>query len=338
MAKKKDKEFLLQKIRERRAAKSKKRRKLYLVWKHNNKGVSIDEMKLRKSIDKSKHLKLPTVFSLRDNLNETLKFINHLKTLGDDNKSIYLNMKSVEKISSGTVALLLSVINDPTFEKVTILGSKPKNKVARKTLELSGFYDYTEAVLEYENESNSNTIIEQSNKAVEPQSSAKIIRSAMKTITNQEQRNKKVQGLFIELMANSINHGFPDNGNKKWILSASHFKKEKCVSFAFIDNGVGIINTLSLKFGDKLKFNLFKGTDDLLLSAFNGDIGSRTGLPFRGKGLPYILRMQKENYVSNLFILTNNVILDFKNDKYYTIDVAYSGTFYFFEINNKSKI
>lgn len=338
MAKKKDKELILQKIRERRAVKSKKRRKLYLVWKHNNKGISIDEMHLRKSIEKSRHLKLPVVFSLRDNINETLKFINNLKTLSDTDKSIYLNMKSVEKITSGTIALLLSVINDPTFVNINILGSKPKNKIARKTLELSGFYEHTNAVLEYDNESNSNTIIEQSNKAVEPQSTAKIVRSAMKTITNQEQRNKRIQGLFIELMANSINHGFPDNGNKKWILSTSHYKKEKCVSFAFIDNGVGIINTLKLKFGDQLKFNIFKGHDDLLLSAFDGNIGSRTGLPFRGKGLPYILKMQKENYVSNLFILTNNVILDFKTNKFYTINVAYSGTFYFFEVNDKNKL
>lgn len=338
MAKKKDKELILQKIRERRALKSKKRRKLYLVWKHNNKGVSIDEMKLRKSIEKSRHLKLPIVFSLRDNINETLKFINNLKTLNDSDKGIYLNMKSVEKISSGTIALLLSVINDPTFEHITILGSKPKNKSARKVLELSGFYEHTDAVLEYDNESNSNTIIEQGNKVVEPQNSAKIVRSAMKTITGKEQRNKRVQPLFIELMANSINHGFPNNGNKKWILSTSHYKHEKCVSFSFIDNGVGIINTLKLKFEDKIKFNIFKGNDDLLLSAFDGNIGSRTGLPFRGKGLPYILKMQKENYISNLFILTNNVILDFQSNKFYTINESYSGTFYFFEVNDKNKL
>jgi hypothetical protein len=337
MGPKKDNEQILQKIRERRARKAKKRRKHYLIWKEKNKGVSADVLKLKKNIENSRKVKFPIVFSLRDNIRETIKFINNLKELKESKKSIYLNMKCVEKITNGTIALLLSVINDPSFDGINIIGSKPKNKEARKILELSGFYEHTQATLEFDNENNSNTIIAKSRKAVEPQRSATIVRNAMKTITNKEQRNKKLQGLFIELMANSINHGFPDNGNKKWLLSASHYALEKRVSFSFIDNGVGILKTLDLKLGKKL-ISFFTGNNDLLLSAFRGEIGSRTGLDFRGKGLPFILEKQRLGYIVNLFVLTNNVILDFEKNDFYEIDINYSGTFYFFEINNNCKL
>jgi len=80
-------------------------------------------------------------------------------------------------------------------------------------------------------------------------------------------------------MANSINHGFPDNEKKKWILSTSHYKGEGYVSFSFIDNGVGILKTLNQKIGRQL-LTVFKGKQDLLQTAFKGEIGSRTGLHF----------------------------------------------------------
>jgi ABC-type transporter Mla MlaB component len=328
---------LLKKKQSIRSEYSKKRRIKYLKSKENSKGKSTSENHLDKLISNSISKKLPSIFSLRDNTIETIVFINDLKKLIDTNMRIYLNMKSVEKINSGTIALLLSVVNEFTARGKKIIGSKPKNSEARKTLELSGFFDYMNGSVEYSTEVNSNTIIEQSNKCVEPQSTAKIVSEAMKTITGEKKRNKKLQGLFIELMANSINHGFPDNEKKKWILSTSHYKGEGYVSFSFIDNGVGILKTLNQKIGRQL-LTVFKGKQDLLQTAFKGEIGSRTGLHFRGKGLPFIKDKFDSNRISNLFILTNNVILDYISNEFYEIDVPYSGTFYYFEINSKNEL
>lgn len=308
---------------------------MYLKKKQNNIGKSFAERHFENLISKSICMKLPTVFSLRENPIETIKFINSLKDLKNTNKRIYLNMKKVEVITNGTIALLLSVVNDFTAKGKSIIGSKPKKTEPKKVLELSGFFDYMNGDIQYTSEVNSNTIIEQSNKSVEPQSTAKIVRSAMKTVTGTEQRNKKLQGLFIELMANSINHGFPNSERKKWIVSTSHYKNEKYVSFSFIDNGVGILNTLDQKIGRQV-ITFFKGKQDLLQSAFNGEIGSRTGLVFRGKGLPFIKDKFENNRISNLFILTNNVILDYEHKKFQEISVPYSGTFYYFELNSNN--
>jgi anti-anti-sigma regulatory factor len=329
---KKDKNKIYQNIKTKRSIYSRVRKRRFQKIKHKNKGRTKRKDFSQVIINKSEKLFLPSIFSLRENTHETINFINNLKILEDTSKRIYLNMSKVKIISNGTIALLLSVVNDFGGKGKKIFGCKPKDPEARKTLELSGFFSYMSGRLEYNSDTNSNTIIEQGEKCVEPQKTSVIVRSAMKTILGKEARNKKLQGLFIELMANSVNHGFPNNENKKWIISASHFKKENYVSFSFIDNGVGILETLQRKIGERL-LNIFKGKKDLLLSAFHGEIGSRTGLSFRGKGLPFILDKLNRNYISNLFILTNNVVLDYKTDKFYKIKPPYSGTFYYFEIS-----
>lgn len=337
MNREKEQEKKFQKKRHIRNLKAKKRRKKYLKNKISKIGKSTADKHFEFLIENSISMKLPKVFSLRENTVETIKFINSLKKLRNTNRRIYLNMKKVEEISNSTIALLLSVVNDFTAKGKKIIGSKPRKAHPKRVLELSGFFNYMNGSIIYESEVNSNTIVEQSNKCVEPQTTAKLVRSAMKTVTGKEQRNKKLQGLFIELMANSINHGFPNEVRKKWIVSTSHYKKDNYVSFSFIDNGVGILKTLNQKIGRKF-ITVFKGKQDLLQSAFKGDIGSRTGYSFRGKGLPFIKDKYDTNRISNLFVLTNNVILDYKNNKFYEIPVPYSGTFYYFELNTDNII
>lgn len=299
---------------------------------------SLQQRLFEKMVKNSFSMRLPKIFSLRKNTDKTIKFINDLKLLKDEKRRIYINMKYVEYITNGSIALLLSVINDFTSKGKRIMGSKPKNKIARKTLELSGFFDYMDGELEYSTENTSNTIIEQGNKVVEPERSAEIVREAMRTITGKSQRNTRIQRLFIELMSNSINHGFPNNENKKkWMIATSHFKSDKKVSFSFIDNGVGIINTLNQKWGRQI-LTFFKGKGDLLESAFDGNIGSRTKLNYRGKGLPTIKDTFVKNHISNLFVLTNGIVIDYNKGKSYELKVPYSGTFYHFELNNENII
>ncbi len=329
---KKKKRKILQEIQIKRGVYTKKREKQYRKGKRR----PLQQRLFEKLVKNSLSMKLPKVFSLKRNTNETIKFVNDLKLLKDEKKRIYINMKYVEDITNGAIALLLSVINDFTSRGKRIIGSKPKNKIARKTLELSGFFDYMNSELEYYSENNPNTIVEQGMKVVEPKRSSEIVRDAMKTITGKEQRNTRIQRLFIELMSNSVNHGFPNNGSKKkWMIATSHFKAEKKVSFSFIDNGVGIINTLNQKLGRQI-LTFFKGKEDLLESAFNGDIGSRTKLEYRGKGLPTIKNTFTNNHISNLFVLTNGVIIDYSKSKSYELEVPYSGTFYHFELNNEN--
>lgn len=159
----------------------------------------------------------------------------------------------------------------------------------------------------------------------------------MKLLTGQESRNPQIYPMFIEMMANSINHAFLGKGKQKWLISKTHIKDENKIIISFIDTGIGILQTLNRKwFQNKLLKSLFINENDLLLSAFKGEIGSRTKLEYRGKGLPKIFRIFERGYISNLFILTNNAILDFENNKFQDITENFNGTLYSFEISVKN--
>lgn len=315
--------------------KKQKRRRLYRLKKQKEKRLSVVQRRYRELIYQSHQVKLPETFSIRDNTVETIKFINELKQLRTNRQRIFINLNNVKKITNGSIALLVSVINELSAKGYRISGNKPKDSESNKILEKSGFFSHMSGDIEYDNQFTANTILEEGHKTISPQLTAGIVRCAMKTIFGSEKRNKKLQGLFIELMANSINHGFPNKEKKKWIISTSHLESEKSVNITFIDNGVGILKTLELKILRQL-LTVFTGKHDLLLAAFKGEIGSRTGLSYRGKGLPFIFDSVNRNYISNLLIITNNVILDFKNQKFYDIGINFSGTFYYFELNDEN--
>ncbi|GIM48821.1 STAS domain-containing protein [Capnocytophaga stomatis] len=336
--------FILQRKRHRRFLKSIKRRKKYLKRKHQ---FSILPKKLkpyhnfiRNAISK----KLPCVFSIKENTKETLSFINDVKNIKSKGKNIYFNMNKVSSIDEGTIALFVSIIKELSSKKYKIVGSKPKDKTARKILEKSGFFEHLDGSIDEENRTTSNTILTEGQSKTEQETTSKIVRKSINFLTGQENSNCRfrLQRLFIELMANAIDHGFKDRKNAKWFMSYSEGNKdsEKICKFAFVDNGRGIVETLKMKdifekVWQKI-YSIFKGDSELLFSAFKGEIGSRTGLEYRGKGLPTIYETLQDNIISNLFVLTNRVILDFKNQKFYSIDVDYKGTFYYFELSNKN--
>lgn len=286
--------------------------------------------------------RIPQIFSIKENIEETLAFISGLKKIKSPKKDIFFNMYNVSVIDEGTIALFVSLIKELTAKKYRIRGNKPKNRNARKILEKSGFFEHLNGVIDEENKYTSNTILTEGKSKTEQEETAKIVRKAIKFLTGKEDKNPPLQRLFVELMANTINHGFKNVKNAKWYLSYSeeHNNSEKICKFAFVDNGTGIVETLKLKnifqeLNQRI-ISLFKGDYDLLLSAFEGKIGSRTGLDYRGKGLPEIYKAMENNIISNLFILTNEVILDFKNNDYRKININHRGTFYYFELSNKN--
>lgn len=332
----------LQLKRHKRFLKQVRRRKKYRKKKHLFSILPRKWKEYKIFKENAINKKIPHIFSIKENTKETLFFINELKKIRSPKKDIFFNMYNVSTIDEGTIALFVSIIKELTIKKYRIKGNKPKNKEAKKILEKSGFFDYLKGYIDEENRYTSNTILTEGQSKTEQEATAKIIRKANKFLTGQEDKNPPLQRLFVELMANAINHGFKDIKNARWYLSYSeeYATYEKICKFAFIDNGTGIVETLKLKnIFEKLNQKLisfFKGDYDLLLSAFRGEIGSKTGLDYRGKGLPEIYKAMENNIINNLFILTNEVILDFKNNKFYKIDVNHKGTFYYFELSNKN--
>ncbi len=308
----------------------------YKNWKRDknkqNQGLSVNQKKWLKGVSNSDIFKPPDIFSLRENAELVLRFLNQLKNHQNKNREVYINLVSVKIITNGSIAILLSVIQELNNKGIRVRGKKPKDKETKKIIEKSGFFNYVIGFIDEENSVSPDTIITKGVEVVEQESTAKIVLQAMKTVTGVENRNQPIQGMLIELMANSVNHAYPNSRKKKWVLSVNHDDINKKASFAFVDNGVGIIKTLNLNLSQKFE-KLFNGNIDLLNTAFEGKIGSRTGLTYRGRGLPSVFNKYKQNCFKDFVVITNNVFIDFQNNKSILLENSFHGTFYYWELN-----
>ena len=74
------------------------------------------------------------------------------------------------------------------------------------------------------------------------------------------------------------------------------------------------------------------GNPQLLQEIMEGKIGSRTGLSYRGKGLPTLHGLAKSGILRNLVIVTNDVRAFVAEDRYEQLNESFRGTFYSWEL------
>ena len=133
---------------------------------------------------------------------------------------------------------------------------------------------------------------------------------------------------LVELMTNTHNHaaGKKTRGKewrrrhrKTWF--ASVYCREGKAYFNFIDLGVGILKSAParslVRRIQKMDAITSYGHSRLLSDAFRGLVGSATGAPGRGLGLPRMLKDAEEDKLSNLQVLTSDTVgtvvdLDFR--------------------------
>lgn len=277
---------------------------------------------------------VPVRFDLKyENCDNVLKFISDLKELAGKSFYIQILMDDVEEIGIGAIAMLLSVINEVSSKKVSIKGTKPKNKTALSVLENSGFFKYLRTTLTETTPNNKNTFLKTGDNTTPNSEIAKEVRKAMETIWDVNARCPELYGGIMEMVRNSCDHAFIKNLDPiTWHFGLSHIEEQNKVKFSFVDNGKGIIKT----FTDtiiKTLFQKFRDNADFLHTAFNNGIESRTGLSWRGKGLPTIYDMYSDKIITRFIVISNDVYIDFDNNIFVTLPTSFSGTYYYWEMD-----
>ena len=294
----------------------------------------------------------PTVFSLLDNPEEVIAFINKIEMAFNKRKKVYVLLDEIEKINNGAIIVLLSTMFQFRANKISFNGTFPKNKEAREKLEKSGFLSTlygnvkNEEIYNIGNEGES--IFTHAQKKVDAVLSDRLIQLASQSVWGENRRCIGVQRVFLELMQNTNNHAvLGKEGEKHWWVSITKDDKEKKVAFSFMDYGVGVFKSLENKditskfFGwfEKLKSAVGFETNAQVLKLILEGVLHRTVTKsyFRGKGLPGIFDALKNNHISNLHIITNDVFADVSNDTYYLLKNKINGTFVYWEINTNNK-
>jgi disulfide oxidoreductase YuzD len=99
------------------------------------------------------------------------------------------------------------------------------------------------------------------------------------------------------------------------------------------DIGHGILETLRKK-ATQIVSDILKSDIEILDRAFDKKYVSVTNDINRNKGLPKIKKIVINNYVNNLIVITNNVLLNFSSESNSKIlNKKFNGTFYYWELN-----
>lgn len=300
-----------------------------------------------------KKLEAPHNFSLLENTEEVISFINKVDACYEKKKNLFIDMDNVERIAYGAIIVLLSKLVQFKAKKLVVNGSFPRNKEAKRVLKESGFIDYlyrddvriqNEYVIDKK-------ICTHANKVAEPALTARIIEDVSKEIWGEERRCLGVQRVFLELMQNTNNHASNIQGEKHWWTSFVHVKndKEDKICFSFIDYGIGIFTSLENKkegkflgIIDKIK-GLFGNVDHakMLNMLLHGEIHkiankTKTKAPYRGKGLPGIFGAMEKNDISNLQIISNDAYANVSKGKYVNLHNKLEGTYVYWELNTNN--
>ncbi len=278
-------------------------------------------------------IRAPRIFNLRyENCVAVIQFINELKYLGSRKKAINIIMDDVVDIGEGAIAMLLSVLSELDAMNIIVQGTVPNNKAASDVLDRSGFFKHLKSNVVKVAIDSKNNILTTGGVKTPHSSIVKEVKNAMETIWGVRARCPPLYSGIIEMVRNSCDHAFVNKKAISWHLSLSHFDSKKMVKFSFVDNGYGIFATFSKGFL-KTVLSLFKDHPDLINTAFTDGIESRTGLSWRGKGLPTVYEMYTDNLIKNFIVITNNVYIDYANDIRVSLPVSFSGTYYYWEID-----
>lgn len=341
---------------ERRALLSKEKKRLRLLGHINlNDTRRIDRISrqdLRLKYGYYKWVSAPKCFSLIDEPEKSIAFINKINQLFRKNKKVFIDLEHVEEIGHGAIVVLLALMVQFRSNHILFNGSFSKKEAVNKMLRTSGFFDNLSnkefSVQDtYDLSPVSNSIYTHAQRNVNPELSDAIIKKASSSIWGGERRCTGVQRVFLELMQNTNNHASLNTGEKHWWVSINYNKKQNKVCFSFIDFGIGIFESLLNKKEDSKFYNVFKtiknklsneDNSEMLRLLLNGEVHkTATGKYYRGKGLPGVFNASKKDAISNLIIISNDAYANIANNKYKNLNNNLAGTFIYWELNENNR-
>jgi hypothetical protein len=284
------------------------------------------------------------------NPEEAIGFFASLVTYCDQRRKVWVSLRDVERIEYDAIVVLLAVMIRFKAAKVGFNGDWPMGGAARAILKESRFFEilYQKMVDQESYEiGRGSSIYTHAHKNVDSALSAAVIEHAAKTVWEESRRCPGAQRIFVELMQNTNNHASPGNpGEKHWWVSVHHRAKEKKVSFTFVDFGVGVFQSLDNKtptskwFGWRTILGMvytLTNNAEIMKLILDGDFHQTvTKKYYRGKGLPGIRQVLGRRQVSNLQIITNDVIANVGGGSYRVLKTAFSGTLVYWELDSSN--
>jgi hypothetical protein len=167
---------------------------------------------------------------------------------------------------------------------------------------------------------------------------SELVSDAVETVFGFKGRSPGMQRALIELMGNTFEHASLSVNKEVWWLSVFHDLESKKVCFAFVDNGLGILETIKQRpVYEFLKKLNIQSPDKILKEAMKGVLGSRYKLKSRGQGLPSFITSQDRESFGELVVLSNNAIGMISQNNYLTLSNTFNGTLFYWEFDTQHR-
>ncbi|RZJ49276.1 MAG: hypothetical protein EOO44_18560, partial [Flavobacterium sp.] len=279
------------------------------------------------------NLPAPPDFSLVNNTNTVLNYIENARKTLKRQKEIIFDISKITNLTPETIPLLISHIKDLKFRNfMTIHGNAPDDDKFKKLFTESGFYKHVRSKNEFVVSVN-NLMHNESNFKVKPELAGEIVEMIMERGNLSDLFIEPIYNIFIELMSNTHHHAdLSKYGSSKWWLFLFIDNDAKKISISFIDLGVGIFKSMIVKSYIKRIGLTTRLIDNSILvkDILNGKIQSRIEKDneIRGKGIPQVVQYAREGCFNKFYLITNNIMIDLKDSSFKKLTSELKGTFY----------
>jgi hypothetical protein len=286
----------------------------------------------------------PADFRLMVNTEPCLAFFKELRdssTVGvyGYRKFKILNIKHIQQVDYAAISVLIAIQDDLRDANITVRGDMPFNTDCYNFLVGAGYLDnlYDGNGRRFPRSPTSELIVFEKGdlklEYAEMKNITSVVKKVVHHLTGTENYCQAVKTIILEMCANSIE--WSGTTNKRWLFGV-HLCESKVV-FTVTDVGQGILATLNREFAKKLEDWIFKDQAQILMGAFDRKYGSSTKEANRNKGLPSIKANFETGKISNLKVLTNNVLLQFESTTDYKIfkNNKFRGTLYQWEMTKE---
>ena len=286
----------------------------------------------------------PAQFSFVRNPEETIGFFSRLRDAyvrAKRVKTVFIDLEGVEDMTAEVIVVLLSRIRNPSFNRgAASRGNVPKSSVARDMLAESGFYFHVDSSSKVKPPRHGR-ITRRDGDLVDSEESDGLITEVAETLPMDKAQEDGIQATAIECMTNTKEHASGSKNRRKttWWFSAYCNPETKKAQFAFVDLGIGIFRSLERRGEQWLKKIgigvSLESRSDLLRALLSGRSRedqsnsrrrSRTGIQYRGKGLPNMAKRNRLGHTRRLVIVSNDIYADVERDEYRQLEQEFSGT------------
>lgn len=279
----------------------------------------------------------PHSLCLFEDPDATIAFCNDIrKALARPHTQVRIDLEGLEKLS-GDGMLLMRAVMQTRARRCGTGGNMPSDPKVAAQLKESGFFTgFARAPKDLPPATG--MMLSASSRRVYSRMAADLVRFAMRNATMSDDVASASSQMLVEAMTNTHAHAAgldrgPKNyrrGSAKYVWYAGVYCAKGMAHFTFVDLGVGLLRGADARhFLRKMGIAADTyGRATLFRDLFTGVVGSATGIPGRGRGLPEMRMCAQQGTLAKLEVMTSSIVGEIATLKCTDISVPIRGTIY----------